>query len=110
LRKIPIKEEIMKVLCKKSLYWHQNPGYSGYLMTYPAFAGVKGKLVLEKGKKYEIFAVPVEKHLEYITLCAVGEDGKAYIILHDELHVGRTKQALEHFAFREAFKDLEIAR
>jgi len=100
----------MKVLCKKSLYWHQKPGYSGNLMENPEFDGGKGKLVLEKGKEYEIFAVPVEKYLEYITLCAIGEDGEAYIILHDELHVGRTKRALEHFAFREASKNLEIAR
>ena len=101
----------MKVLCKKTLYWHQNPGFSGNLMAYPVFAGTEGKLVLEKGKEYEIIALPYGDHnRNHISLFAVGEDSKAYAILKDELHYEVASYAIEHFAFRDAYRDLEIAR
>ena len=89
--------------CKKFLYWHQIPGYSGTLNEKPEFDGKKGKLVFEEGKKYEIIARPYRdtNTLEYVFLYAVGEDGNMYCMMHEELHYGATKLVLGSFDFSE---------
>lgn len=91
----------MKVLCTKTLYWHQEKGYSGMLNETPELVNKQGKAVLLAGKEYEIVPMPCRdtNTLEYIDIYAIGEDGKAYCILHDELHWRKTRVALGHFSF-----------
>ncbi|MFA6047680.1 MAG: hypothetical protein WCV59_01060 [Parcubacteria group bacterium] len=91
----------MKSECKRSLYWHQVPGYTGTLSENPESDGVKGKLVFEEGKKYKIIALPYRdtNTLEYVSIYAVGEDGSMYCVMHQELHYGATKLILGSFDF-----------
>jgi hypothetical protein len=91
----------MKVLCKKTLYWHQKKGYSGTLNDQPEMNNKPGEPVLQADKEYEIAALPIRQpnRLNYINVFAIGEDGRAYCILSDELHYNETGFALENFAF-----------
>jgi hypothetical protein len=91
----------MKVLCKKTLYWHQEKGYSGTLNDQPEMNNKPGDPVLQAGKEYETVAIPINQQngLNYIEVYAIGENSKAYCILHDELHYNMTGLALEHFDF-----------
>lgn len=91
----------MKVLCKKVLYWHQEKGYSGTLNDQPEMNNKPGEPVLVAGKEYEVAVMPISQQngLNYINVFAIGEDRKAYCILHDELHYNITGLALEHFDF-----------
>ncbi|MDQ1283965.1 MAG: hypothetical protein QG620_313 [Patescibacteria group bacterium] len=91
----------MRVKCTESLYWHQDPGYDGFLLDEEFFKGKAGLWVFIEGKEYEIVSVPLRETngLEYITLFAVGEDDRWYRILEDELHRGTTAMAVNHFDF-----------
>ena len=89
----------MKVPCTKTLYWHQEPGYSGMLTGDPMFGDKEGVPVLICGKEYEIIPVPTREGLEHITLYAIGEDGYGYSIMEDGVHYQTTRMALDHFAF-----------
>jgi hypothetical protein len=91
----------MKVLCKKTLYWHQKKGYSGMLLADKTLDKKDGIPVLIAGNKYETVAIPTKGStgLEYINLYAIGKDGKAYCIMDAEVCRCSTDQALAHFAF-----------
>jgi hypothetical protein len=91
----------MKVLCKKTLYWYKNRGWSGTLNNQPEMNNAPGEPVLQAGKEYEIVTVPIDQQngLNYIEVYAIGEDHKAYCILRDELHYNMTELALKNFDF-----------
>jgi len=88
----------MKVLCKKTLYWHQ----AGALINdQPEINNKPGELIFKAGKEYETFAMPIRKDngLCYIHLVAIGEGCRIFIVLSDELHYGSADLIFEHFDF-----------
>lgn len=92
----------MEVECKKSLWWNQEPGYSGSLSEEPDKNPQHTSKVFIEGSRYEVLPLPEQdtNTLEYINVLVVGEDGRGYSITHDSVHYGRTRFALECFDFR----------
>ena len=90
----------MKFRCKRNLWWVQQPGYTGCLKSNPG-ENPKEKKVLEfkEGEAYEVLPYPSGASLEYISLFAIGESGKKYAVLNDELHFGATEFARSSFDF-----------
>lgn len=86
----------MQVPCKKTLYWHQEPGYSGTLSPTEKFGEKVGVPVLIAGNEYEIVAKPSNNCID---LYAIGTDGRSYCIMHDDLHFRVSEEALVHFGF-----------
>lgn len=98
-----------KVLCTKTLYWHQKKGYSGMLLADKILDEKDGVPVLIAGNKYETVAIPSRQgSLEYIGLYAIGEDERAYPIFEEEVCYRTTAKALAHFAFEKV--KIKIAR
>lgn len=84
----------MKVLCRKTLYWHQIPDYSGTLNGEEFLGERAGRPVLLADKAYEIIVCLDDNN---IVLYAQGEDGLHYPIMNDSLHYESSSMALKHF-------------
>lgn len=97
----------MKVLCKKSIYLFQDQGYSPIYHDEPKIGEKTGILIFEQGKSYETVPMPYKDTLEWVKIYAIGEDGKAHVIFKEQVCYCSTKNALEHFHFKQLEKSLE---
>lgn len=96
----------MKFKCKKSLYWHQVPGYSGHLSDEavpnpykdrPDLLPEKSSLVFEEGEEYDLEVKIGYNTLEYVSICAIGKDGEKYLLFLNEVNYGSTNLIRRHF-------------